>query len=574
MKRFSFLLFLILTTISLNAAFTDIYATLEGITSCSVSWGDYDNDGDLDVVMIGNNSSLVPVSKIYNNDSGVFTDINAGMEGVYSGSVVWGDYDNDDDLDILLTGKNVSEAPVTRLYRNDYGIFSNVNTSMENVWLSSAKWADYDNDGDLDILLTGRNANNAPVTKIYRNENESFVDINAAITQMDRSSVSWADYDKDGDLDVLLAGHTGTYGPKSLIFRNDSGIFTDIGANLADASGGSVSWGDYDNDGDPDIILSGYDDPNIPSIIYRNDNGIFVDINAGLQGHHSGAVDWGDYDNDGDLDVFINGFYADPRYCETCVTSKVYRNNSGIFSDINAGLISVSGDDNSCGWADYDNDGDLDLHITGSYPMFTSINKIYRNDTSISNSMPNSPTKLKSVVVDNNVTLSWRETTDNETPSAGLSYNVYIGTSGKTGDILNPMSDIDCGYRKIVDIGNSGQRTSVSINDLPEGTYFWSVQAIDHAYAGSLFASEEIFYVGELYAPANVKIDSLTNSIHISWTEVAGASSYKIYASDYPYNNFTEVTSGGVFDGLTWSQPIVADRKFYYVVAANSVKKE
>ncbi len=80
-----------------------------------MAWGDYDNDGDLDILLTGLGPSI---SRIYRNDGGTFTDIEAGLPGVNFSSVAWGDYDNDDDLDILLTGQSGSED-ITRIYRND-----------------------------------------------------------------------------------------------------------------------------------------------------------------------------------------------------------------------------------------------------------------------------------------------------------------------------------------------------------------------------------------------------------------------------------------------------------------------
>src|ERR1043165_5461385 len=75
--------------------FTDIAAGLTGVAnSSSVAWGDYDNDGELDILLTGKTSSAL-VSKVYRNDGGSFTDIAAGLTGVRYSSVAWGDYDND-----------------------------------------------------------------------------------------------------------------------------------------------------------------------------------------------------------------------------------------------------------------------------------------------------------------------------------------------------------------------------------------------------------------------------------------------------------------------------------------------
>ena len=112
------------------------------------------------------------MAKVYENTGGTFTEIPAGLTGVYASSVAWGDYDNDGDLDILLTGLPPSGGnPVAKVYENTDGAFSEVPaTGLTGVSYSSVAWGDYDNDGDLDILLTaGYDSGGNPVAKVYQN---------------------------------------------------------------------------------------------------------------------------------------------------------------------------------------------------------------------------------------------------------------------------------------------------------------------------------------------------------------------------------------------------------------------
>jgi len=107
------------------------------------------------------------------------------------------------------------------------------------------------------------------------------------------------------------------------------------GISLPDYLVASVSWGDYDNDGDQDILLSGSSfDSGLKTIIYRNDSGVFSIINAGLAGVN-GQSSWGDYDNDGDLDIVLTGNSG------SGIISKIYRNDAGDYKDINAGIAEV-----------------------------------------------------------------------------------------------------------------------------------------------------------------------------------------------------------------------------------------
>jgi len=308
--------------------FTDINAGLIAVYWGSTDWGDFDNDGDLDIVVTGRDETSVVVSKIYRNDgNGVFTDTNAGLEDVYRSSVAWGDYDNDGDLDILLTGIDETSVGVSKIYSNDgNGVFTDINAGLTGVSYSSSGWGDYDNDGDPDIILTGRDETTVGVSKIYRNDAGVFTDIYAGLEGVSNSSATWGDYDSDGDLDIVIAGYNGSV-RTAKIYRNDgNGVFTDIEAGLIGIQRGTATWGDHDNDGDLDLIITGMSDSygNIFKI-YRNDAGVFIDIGAGLPGSVDNQAVWGDYDNDGDLDILMSN---------NGESAEVYRNNSGVQNSV------------------------------------------------------------------------------------------------------------------------------------------------------------------------------------------------------------------------------------------------
>ena len=95
------------------------------------------------------------------------------------------------------------------------------------------------------------------VTALLNPSLAQFQDLNAGLTGVGDASVGWADYDLDGDPDVLISGHTGS-GPLTTLYENTGGSFTAV-PNLPfiNVSLGEVAWGDYDNDGDPDLVLTG-----------------------------------------------------------------------------------------------------------------------------------------------------------------------------------------------------------------------------------------------------------------------------------------------------------------------------
>jgi hypothetical protein len=468
-----------LTVVEPPPAFTTIGAGLPAVSGGSVAWGDYDNDGDLDALLTGNTGSRF--SGIYRNDTGTFNEIGAGLPGVDRSSAAWGDYDNDGDLDILLTG-DTGSGFLSRVYRNDGGgIFADIGAGLPGVADGSVAWGDYDNDGDLDILLTG-DTGSGFASLVYRNDgNGAFSNVNAALPQVSGSSLAWRDYDNDGDLDILLTGDTGS-GYTSAVYRNDAGAFSDIGAGLPGVHNGSVAWGDYDNDGDPDILLTGDTGSGFISRVYRNSNGVFDNIHPALPKVSESSVAWGDYDNDGDLDIMLTGDTGSGS------VSGIYRNDAGTFIDIGAELPGAHS--SSVAWGDYDNDGRLDLLFTGD-TGYGPVSSVYHNNGTTANTPPNAPGGLAATWSADSVTLSWTTASDDHTPNHGLGYNLRIGTSPGGSEITSAMAETGTGYRRVPALGNTDQSLSWTLLS-PPPTLYWSVQAVDGAFAGSPFAPEKV----------------------------------------------------------------------------------
>ncbi|WP_299125267.1 VCBS repeat-containing protein, partial [uncultured Tenacibaculum sp.] len=484
---------LLLISFYINAqTFTEhTTANIIDVYQSDLAWGDYDNDGDLDVLVTGKKTitaPIDPISKIYTNTGGIFTELtSANLEGVQSGSSAWGDYDNDGDLDILLTGFGVGNTYIAKIYTNNGGAFTELTTANLQGIVGDVAWGDYDNDGDLDILLVG-GVGRSSISKIYTNDAGTFTELTTAnLIGVNSGAVAWGDYDNDGDLDILLTGYTGSL-DISKIYTNNNGTFTELAsANLIGISYSSVAWGDYDNDGDLDILMSGYTGSTNVTKIYTNNGGSFTEIpTPHLRGQQEGSVAWGDYDNDGDLDILLTG----------SINTKIYNNNAGVFTQAAASnnLTQIAVSDGV--WGDYDNDGDLDIAFSGvTATSFTS--KIYTNNTIASNTPPTVPTNPIALVNGNEVTISWTASTDLQTPSNGLSYNVYIKENpiGTPVYTKTPMAQENDGWRKLPVLGNTGQGTSYNYKFPAACTtsYTFKVQAIDHNFAGSSFSTEGSF---------------------------------------------------------------------------------
>lgn len=272
-----------------------------------------------------------------------------GLEGLSGGIASWADFDRDGDLDLVVTGASAS-GPLTRLYRNDGGSFADIGAGMQDVQQGVVAWGDYDGDGDLDLLLGGWDGA-AWITRLYRNDDGTFLDSGVALPAWRDPRAAWADYDGDGDLDLAMCGQD-VDSRVSRLYRNDKGSFVEVDAGLTGVSGGVVAWADYDNDGDYDILLGGAtSDGQIITVLYRNDGGVFIDSGAPLAGTLGSSAAWGDIDNDGDLDLVLGG---------TAAGTLVYRNDGGTLAEAQVLPGSYQG---SVSLGDYDNDGDTDLLV-------------------------------------------------------------------------------------------------------------------------------------------------------------------------------------------------------------------
>jgi hypothetical protein len=214
---------------------------------------------------------------------------------------------------------------------------------------------------------------------------------------------------------------------------------------------------------------------------------VTASVAPGLPGVYRGTAVWGDHDNDGRLDFLLTGAVDG-----LSGISQVWRNTGGGFSNVTASVTpglpgSVSG--SSAAWGDYDNDGRLDF-------LLTTWGQLWRNNVPAnSNAPPAAPTGLASTL-SATVSLSWNPPADDRTPSTGLNYNLRIGTTPGASDVLAPMALTD-GLRLLPALGNAQAGTNAVMN-LPIGRYYWSVQAVDTSFAGSPFAVEQQFTIAPL----------------------------------------------------------------------------
>ncbi|ETR72119.1 MAG: hypothetical protein OMM_07702 [Candidatus Magnetoglobus multicellularis str. Araruama] len=469
---------------------TDI--SFPGLSHGDSVWGDYDQDGDLDLFICGSTGSSI-IAKIYRNDSGNFVDIGASLTGLSTGQANWGDYDNDGDLDLIITGKNESDVPQTILYKNANGIFVDSGFAFSGLKESSAIWGDCDNDGDLDFIITGQTSSNDVVNILYTNNGGAFSNSSFGSGQMN-SSLDLRDFKNDYYLDILITGYNSNFSNKRMtaIYNNYGSGYSSWTTNdtLTHIYDGIGISGDFDNDGNIDIFLSGKSANGNIAKICKIETNSFEDINATITPLDLCDARWADYDNDGDLDLFVTG--RPETNLSHSPMAFLYRNDHGVFTSLNYSHLAIQ--NGSIDFGDYDNDGDLDLFITGIHES-GFIAKLYDNRIESPNIPPSAPEMITTTISGSSVTLDWTDATDNETPSPGLTYQLMVGTSPGGIDIKAPMAlPLSNGYRLIPQTGLINT-SAYLLKNLSDGLYYWRVQAIDTSFAGSAFSNEYSFTI-------------------------------------------------------------------------------
>ncbi len=564
---------------------------------------DIDGDGDLDLAVLGYfveySVSAEDMLVVFINEGPdangdwVFTHQNVPLGSLFAGEVdlSWGDFDGDGDPDLA-----VATAFGTEIYQNDAGTLAAIPTDLPVYFedsnytgaydLRSLTWADFDNDGDLDLFIPSlfNDVTFTFETALMRNDGPDgaggwiFTDVDAAIDGSVHAQTAWADDDGDGDLDLFVANVDNFLGDGWIrIYRNNAGAFTmeePIGSVRVEY--GLADWADYDQDGDMDILVVGNIqdvDGNFKTVlrIYRNDAGTFVE-NTIIQTSFFPWLDlhaatWADYDSDGDNDLLITGTFIGPENIEG--KSEVYVNEGGTFVPLGRELpapMGSVGNGGSFTWFDIDGDGDLDYFVAGAYWVPGGNNTVesqmhlYRNHTLGLNAAPAAPTGLSSTVEGDQANLSWNAAVDDSTSSQAVTYDLVVqpaagGAAAATAETAAAFTG-----RRLPEPGNISAVTAWQLRGLADGTYTWSVQAVDSAFNGGPVA-EGTFTIGDVVdAPPTVSLTNPANGSTVSGTlTITTAASDDIGVASVEV--FVDGTSLG-FDtgaGVVWNTATVAD---------------
>jgi hypothetical protein len=384
---------------------------------------DFDGDGLLDVMVSGSNP-LDQMRFFHNNGDGTFSERTreAGLIGEIGGlNMVVTDYNNDGHPDVLVLrggwfGQN-GKYPMSLLRNNGNGTFDDVTEEAGLMSLhptQTAAWADYDNDGWLDLYV-GHETNtteNHPSQLFHNNHDGTFTEVAGPNGMADMGfvkGVAWGDFNNDGRPDLYVS----IKGKGNRLFRNDGPMdpknprpdrwkFTDVTAKagVAEPIHSFPTWFfDYDNDGWPDIFVAGFYvegfndigafeaglpyEAETPRLYHNNHDGTFTDVTKQVGLDRAILVmgsSFGDLDNDGWLDIYLGT--GDPTY-ESLLPNRMFRNNAGkYFQDVTtSGGFGHLQKGHGVAFGDINNDGEEDVfeEMGGAYPGDNYLSVLYAN---------------------------------------------------------------------------------------------------------------------------------------------------------------------------------------------------
>jgi len=345
---------------SLFAAFD---AGLTGVQFSSSSIADVNGDGNKDLLITGVNENDALTAILYlGSGDGSFEEAATDLTGVQDGATSIADVDGDGNEDLLVTGRDENFAPTATLYLGaGNGNFQEAGAGLAGVINSSTSIEDLNGDGNKDLLITGWDGSNPTATLYLGGGDGTFEEAGADLTGVRFGATSITDIDEDGNKDLLITGWDGSNPTATVYLGGGDGTFVEADAGLTGVWFSATSIADIDNDENEDVLLVGRDENNsaTATLYLGGGDGTFEEAETDLTGSTFSATSIADFDADGNEDILITGEEIRPT------ASTLYLGNGdGTFQEVDAGLIGVERG-TSTSAADVNGDGNEDLFITG-----------------------------------------------------------------------------------------------------------------------------------------------------------------------------------------------------------------
>ncbi|PKP23430.1 MAG: hypothetical protein CVU06_08320 [Bacteroidetes bacterium HGW-Bacteroidetes-22] len=363
--------------------------------------------------------------------------------------------------------------------------------------------------------------------------------------------MAFADIDNDGDLDVAISGDSGG-GDITRLYRNVEGTFVEVNASFEGVSAGSMAFGDLENDGDMDLFYQGVNFMTGISVfwIYRNDgNDVWTKMSVGLPGLYLGGIALADFDLDGLVDFIVTGKGTG---CGITATVMYHNNGNGGFWQTAFDFPAL--DNSSVTAGDYDNDGDADVLLTGISGSGNPSTYLFRNiagSNQFSQSLtPDEPQNLTAETSGTSITFKWNRPSAMRSSMDALTYNLRVGSTAGGQEIFSANTVAGTSLMSIPAMGNVQFDTVWTINQMREGTYFWSVQAISPGFTCSDFAPEHTIDLftstEEIQNNETVKIwyDHTKNAILINTLKPFRKATLALYDAGGRLIKYTDISAG------------------------------
>jgi len=327
----------------------------------SFDWGDYDNDGDEDFIVTGQDSYYETFVEFYENNNGEY--VLAGNifgDDLRWGPVRWIDYNSDGWLDLVMCGRDDKKKRLTFFYRNDNGRLLPDERMTLDIESNYMRWCDYDSDGYPDCAIYGYRDGIGKFYEVYHNLGNSMerIDMPGMPTCEVPETILWLDVNGNSLPDLLIVGEDYDGNTVNRLFVNDGGGFVERQIpgldELRSVREDNNDTADIDGDGDTDFIIGGD--------LWITDEDVFIHDQRGVEELSYPVAAFSDRDSDGDPDLFVMG----AKYKETSGWKdyiQVYENHNGYFTLIQETRLRKNISHTDGRWKDIDGDGALDLVV-------------------------------------------------------------------------------------------------------------------------------------------------------------------------------------------------------------------